>query len=57
MRIYFVQMLMSVPLTMEDVTTTVQTPSVALSAAASLGSPWLRMEVPVLVSKMFHLLA
>ena len=39
-------MLMSVPLAMEDVTTTVQTPLVALSAAATLATHWMGMDVP-----------
>ena len=39
-------MLMSVPLTMEDVTTTVQTPSVASTAAAILAIHWMGMDVP-----------
>ena len=37
-------MLMSVLLTMEGVTTTVQTPLVALSAAATLAIHWMGME-------------
>ena len=44
-----VQTLMSAPLTTMDVTTTVPTPLVALSAVASLGIPWLRMGVPAMV--------
>jgi len=39
-------MLMSVPLTMEDVTTTVQTPLVASFAAATLATHWMGMDVP-----------
>ena len=37
-------MLMSVPLTMEGVTTTVQTPLVALSAVATLVTHWMGMD-------------
>ena len=39
-------MLMSVPLTMEGVTTTVQTPLVALSAVATLATHWMGMGAP-----------
>ena len=37
-------MLMSVPLTMEGVTTTVQTPLVAMSAVATLVTHWMGMD-------------
>jgi len=43
-------MLMNVTLTMEDVTTTVPTLLAALSAVATLVTPWLGMDVPALVS-------
>ena len=38
--------MMSVPLTMEDVTTTAQIPLVALSAVATLATHWIGMEAP-----------
>ena len=44
------QMLMSVPLTMEDVTTSVQTLLVALSAVATLAIHWMEMGILALVS-------
>ena len=44
--VYFhIQMRMSVLLTMEGVTTTVQTPLVALSAVATLAIHWMEMDV------------
>ena len=41
------QMLMNVLLTMEGATTTVQTPLVALSAAATLATHWMGMDILV----------
>ena len=41
-----IQILMSVPLTMEGVTTTVQTLLVALSAVATLATHWMKMDAP-----------
>ena len=45
-----VQMLMNVTLTMVDVTTTVPTLLVALSAVATLVTPWREIDMPALVS-------